>query len=100
MCIRDRNYTKTKPLAYEEFAPLLAWWDDRQANDRAWRVAAADLIRRDERGNVVAVNLDQKNPNAAEDLAHMAPEELVESILTKEHEIVELLRSIRSELQS
>jgi type I restriction enzyme M protein len=95
-----KNYTKTKPLAYEEFAPLLAWWDDRQENERAWRVAAADLVQRDDKGNIVAVNLDLKNPNAAADLEHMPPEELVESILAKEKEIIDLLEAIRLELEA
>ena len=93
-----KNYTKTKPLTYEEFAPLLAWWDERVENERAWRVPAADLIRRDEKGNVVAVNLDRKNPNAAEDLEHMAPEELVASIIRKEHQILGLMDEIAAEL--
>ena len=45
-----KNYTKTKPMQYEEFADCLAWWSNRQENDRAWRVKAADVLRYDESG--------------------------------------------------
>jgi len=61
-------------------------------------VPAADLIRRDDKGNIVSVNLDRKNPNAAEDLEHMAPEELVKNIIEKERAIVDLLQEIQAEL--
>ena len=43
-------------------------------------------------------NLDMKNPNAAEDLEHMPPEQLVEDILVKEQRIIELLTELRSQL--
>ncbi len=33
-----KKYTKTQPLQYDEFAPLLAWWDVREENERAWKV--------------------------------------------------------------
>lgn len=33
-----KSYSKTQPMQYEEFAPLLAWWDVREENERAWRV--------------------------------------------------------------
>lgn len=32
------GYTKTKPLRFEEFEPLLAWWSNRTEGDRAWRI--------------------------------------------------------------
>jgi len=31
-----KNYTKTKPLEYEEFGDCLQWWDNRVENDFAW----------------------------------------------------------------
>ena len=40
-----KNYTKTVPLQFEEFAPLIAWWAERAENDRAWKVPAAELLR-------------------------------------------------------
>ena len=33
-----KNYTKTKPLQYEEFAPLIEWWNNREENEHAWKV--------------------------------------------------------------
>jgi type I restriction enzyme M protein len=33
-----KSYSKTQPMQYEEFAPLLAWWNEREENERAWRV--------------------------------------------------------------
>ena len=33
-----KSYSKTQPIQYEEFAPLVAWWDARDENERAWRV--------------------------------------------------------------
>ncbi|MCK6527843.1 type I restriction-modification system subunit M [Myxococcota bacterium] len=32
------GYTKTKPLRFEEFEPLLAWWTQREEGERAWRI--------------------------------------------------------------
>jgi type I restriction enzyme M protein len=83
-----KNYTKTQPLQYEEFAPLLTWWNARGENERAWKVPVAELLASN-------CNLDRKNPNAAADYEHMRPEQLVEDILAKEHRIVEILGEIR-----
>lgn len=84
-----KNYTKTQPLQYDEFAPLLAWWDAREENERAWNVPADELLANN-------CNLDLKNPNGASDYEHMPPDQLVEDILAKEHRIVEILGEIKA----
>jgi type I restriction enzyme M protein len=33
-----KNYTKTSPIQFEEFADCIKWWGKRKANDRAWKV--------------------------------------------------------------
>jgi type I restriction enzyme M protein len=33
-----KNYSKTAPMQYEDFADCLAWWKNRAENDRAWRI--------------------------------------------------------------
>jgi type I restriction enzyme M protein len=98
-----KNYTKTKPLIFEEFADLIAWWprDCREENEHAWRVLAGDVLKYREDGNgPVSVNLDIKNPNAAEALEHLPPEQLIEDILAKEREIIAILEEMKADLAS
>jgi type I restriction enzyme M protein len=92
-----KNYTKTRPMTFEEFAPLIAWWDAprREENERAWKVPAADLMKYDANGNLLSVNLDVKNPSRAADLEHLPPAELAESILAKERQIAGLMDEIK-----
>ena len=33
-----KNYTKTKPLQYDELTPLVEWWNEREEDEQAWRV--------------------------------------------------------------
>jgi type I restriction enzyme M protein len=94
-----KNYTKTQPVEYEEFAPVLAWWKDRRDSSQAWRVKASDVLRYEGDGatkRVVSCNLDIKNPNAPQDLEHLPPEQLVADIIAKERRIVEIMDEINS----
>jgi type I restriction enzyme M protein len=95
-----KNYTKTKPLQFEEFADCIAWFTakKRKETDQAWRIVASDVLKHDEAGNLVSCNLDIKNPNSAEALEHLPPEQLVADILTKEQRIIEIMNEIKAEL--
>ena len=93
-----KNYTKTKPMQFEEFADCLAWWRKRKENDHAWRVPVEEVLQYGENGNLLSANLDRKNPNSLDALEHLPPEELVEDILKKEARIIELLREVKAEL--
>ena len=93
-----KTYTKTQPMRFEEFEACLAWWGQREENDRAWKILAKDLLKYDAQGSLVSVNLDIKNPSTKEDLEHMAPEKLVEDILAKEQRIVALISEVRAQL--
>ncbi|MDI6770137.1 MAG: class I SAM-dependent DNA methyltransferase [Anaerolineales bacterium] len=97
----QKTYTKTRPMQFEEFAPLIEWWDAprREENDHAWKVRADDIFKYDENKNLLSVNLDIKNPNRKNDLEHLPPHELVESILAKEKQIAELMEEIKSLLK-
>lgn len=89
-----KNYTKTAPIQFEEFAPLIAWWGRpgqtarRKANDQAWKVPAKEILAN-------GCNLDRKNPSAKDDITHLPPEELAASILAKEMRIAEIMGNIR-----
>ncbi len=91
-----KTYTKTQPMRFEEFEPCVAWWKKREENERAWKVKAADVLKYDNEGNLVSVNLDIKNPRAKEDIAHLPPEQLAESILKKEQRIAAIMSDIKT----
>lgn len=70
-----KKYSKTKPLAFEEFTECMSWWGgpsrlERKETAEAWRVARKDI----EEGGY---DLDQRNPRSAESLGTHAPLEVV-----------------------
>jgi type I restriction enzyme M protein len=83
-----KQYTKTAPIQFEEFADCLRWWAKRKENDKAWKVPVEKIL-----GN--NCNLDIKNPNAKQDLGHLPPEQLADDILQKELRIAEIMREIK-----
>ncbi len=84
-----KQYTKTQPLQFEEFADCLAWWADRKETERAWKVSAEELL-------AAGCNLDRKNPRARQDYEHLPPEQLADDILRKELRIAEIVREIKA----
>ncbi len=93
------NYSKSKPMQFEEFAPCLAWWGKRDENGHAWRVKVGDVLKYDVGGNLVSVNLDRRNPSAKEDLEHIPPEVLAKAIIEKEEKILETISEVRRILE-
>lgn len=53
----QKSYSKTKAIQFDEFAPLIEWWDKREENDVAWKMKVEDLKR--------GLDLDVKNPNSS-----------------------------------
>ena len=95
-----KNYSKTMPMQFEEFSDCISWWNKREENERAWVVKPQDVVKTNGDGQLVSVNLDLKNPNAAVGLEHLPPEQLVEDIMSKERRILELLEDIKRQLAS
>ena len=93
-----KNYTKTHPIQFEEFAGCLKWWNDRTENDSTWKVVAKNLLEYNPDGTLKSVNLDRKNPNAAVGFEHLPPEQLADDILKKEKRIAEIMANIKAQL--
>jgi type I restriction enzyme M protein len=87
-----KNYTKTAPMQFEEFSACLDWWNAREENLYAWKVSAVKLLES-------GCNLDLKNPNAREDSEHLTPDVVVQSILSKERRIAEIMVAVQQLLQ-
>ncbi len=83
-----KNYTKTAPIQFEEFGGCLAWWDKRKKNERAWKVAAKELLES-------GCNLDRKNPSGKENIIHLPPEQLAANILQKQQKIAQIMSNIQ-----
>jgi type I restriction enzyme M protein len=49
----QKSYSKTKPIQFNEFQPIMDWWDNRDESDVSWKVNIKDLKKWD---------LDIKNP--------------------------------------
>jgi type I restriction enzyme M protein len=88
-----KNYTKTAPIQFEEFADVISWWNKREENERAWKVFASELLAN-------GCNLDRKNPRAKEDITHLPPEQLAANILKKEQRIAEIVNNIHKLLST
>lgn len=89
-----KNYTKTKPLRYEEFAETESWWGGasrvgRVETAQAWKVSAATIAADN-------YNLDMHNPNRPDDLEHRDPAELLDDMIATERELIALLEGLRS----
>lgn len=81
----QKSYSKTKPIQFEEFAPLIEWWNNREENERAWKVNVKDLKDWD---------LDIKNPYEIEEKLEFSRIELVEKIQSSQKTISNLLNDL------
>ena len=84
-----KKYSKTAPLQFDEFAPVLAWWAQREEGPQAWQVSAADIVASN-------YNLDRKNPNAKAGLEYADPKDLIASMRGHEAEVMRLLGEIEA----
>ena len=86
-----KKYSKTRPMRFEEFTDCQRWWSDREENERAWRVPIADIEANE-------FDLDLRNPNRGDDLAHRPPAELVRELIENERQILALLERLHAEV--
>jgi type I restriction enzyme M protein len=78
-----KTYTKTNPLRYEEFLPLLEWWNKRTETEVAWCVNVEEIA-------ADGWKLDRNNPRKILKRVIKPPLELAEELIQKERK-VELL---------
>jgi type I restriction enzyme M protein len=91
-----KNYTKTKPMGFEEFAECQAWWGGRERAGRvetehAWQVPLEEIAGSD-------YNLDRHSPNRAATLEQRSPRELVTELIGAERELLGLYEQLQREI--
>ena len=85
----QKSYSKTKAIQFEEFAPLIKWWDKREESDLAWKVRVGDLKK--------GFDLDVKNPHQAEEEANLTAVEIMSRIeqgFERSRKHLEILRTL------
>jgi len=83
-----KQYSRTRPLRFQEFKPLIEWWHRRDENLQAWKVSANEVLANN-------CNLDLRNPNAQESIEHVPPDLLLKGVIEKETKILEILDEVR-----
>lgn len=89
-----KNYTKTKPMRYEEFETCQRWWggasrEGRVENEQAWKVDYADI----EAGGF---NLDLHNPHRPDALDQRPPAELIADLIQTEKELLAVYEEMQA----
>ena len=67
----QKSYSKTKPIQFAEFQPIIEWWYNREENDQVWKVKIEDLKD---------WSLDIKNPNQNSVEIELSTEETIEAL--------------------
>lgn len=88
----QKNYSKTKPIKFDEFKNELVWWDNREENENAWKVSIEQIIE-----NNYVINF--KNPLAVDEKDESDPEEIIDNIIYDYEEIINLLNEIKKEVK-
>lgn len=83
-----KNYSKTKPIRFEEFDYLKDWWDAREETDWAWQVPLKEI---EERG----FNLDISNPSVEEKSDTRTTGEVLDDLHSHLEEVASLIGEIR-----
>lgn len=83
----QKSYSKTKAIQFDEFAPLMEWWNNREESDVAWKVKVGDLKR--------GFDLDVKNPHRDEAAKELSSAE----VLVRLNASVEMTHRLLTELQ-
>jgi type I restriction enzyme M protein len=85
-----KSYSRSKPLTIKEFDREKAWWNDRQINEYAWQISAAEIVTRN-------YNLDCKNPHEIE-IDRGDPMELMAEFLEISQQVREIQDILKAEL--
>lgn len=83
----QKSYSKTKPIQFEEFEPLIEWWNNRVENEVAWKVKVKDLNNWD---------LDIKNKNIQEDVVEYDMPKIISKIEVNQNKIVQIIADLKN----
>ena len=86
----QKSYSKTKPIRFDEFAPMIEWWDNRQENKVAWRVRVEDLKE--------GCDLDVRNPTRSDFQHALTAQEILVELRKSFEKSATILKQIDTKL--
>ena len=86
--VGQKSYSKTKPIQFNEFQPIIEWWNNKEVNDQAWKVNINDLKDFD---------LDIKNPVQVENEILESSEAIIKSLHKSFTKSLNLLNDFKNE---
>lgn len=83
----EKSYSKANPLKDEDLVDCFEKWKNKETSENSWVVPVEDIVKRN-------YDLTAKNPNKKQEVVRAVPEKLVESLIVKERQILEILEEL------
>lgn len=83
----QKSYSKTKPIQFEEFKPIIEWWNNRTESEICWKVKVNDLKNWD---------LDIKNTNKIDEIFDYDLKTILNEIENNQGKISEILNELKT----
>jgi hypothetical protein len=90
--LKGKSYSATDGIEYEEFAPLLAWWNARKPTEQAWAVSVESL-------GEAGFDLAQNHPKHAK-ITLSAPGEIIGTVRQMKNDSERILRGLEETLSA
>ena len=88
----QKSYSKTKAIQFDEFTPLIEWWDKREESEVAWKVKVGDLKK--------GFDLDVKNPHREDEEDELTASQLIAALESSMRKSEQLLIKMKGDLSS
>jgi type I restriction enzyme M protein len=82
----QKSYSKTKPIRFDEFKPIIEWWSNRKESNLAWKVSIDELTNFD---------LDIDNPHVEDEEIELPKNEIIINIEKSQQRIASILSELR-----
>lgn len=88
--VGQKSYSKTKAIQFDEFAPLIEWWNNREESEQAWKVDVSALKK--------GFDLDVKNPYREEEEKVLSVSEVISRLNLSIEATKKLLTQIQKDI--
>lgn len=84
----QKSYSKTKAIQFHEFASMIDWWNKREENEVAWKIAVEDLKD--------GFDLDVKNPHREEEEEGLTTSEVLRALMKSQEKVASTISEIQT----